>query len=49
MNKFTHLWGDNIRSMLNTLHTDYYDTEHRVRLDHECRIDDFLGVVYTRY
>lgn len=35
--------------VLDALHPDFYDTDHRVRLDLECRIDDFRGVVYTRY
>lgn len=47
--QFIHLWGGDIRDMLDALHPEFYDTDHRVRLDHECRIDDFRGVVYTRY
>ncbi|QXO10040.1 hypothetical protein pEaSNUABM37_00079 [Erwinia phage pEa_SNUABM_37] len=47
--QFTHLWGGDIRDMLDAFHPELEETDHRVRLDHECHIDDFRGVTYTRY
>jgi hypothetical protein len=47
--RFTHLHGRDLQDMLDAFHPELYETEHRVRLDQECRIDDFRGVAYTRY
>lgn len=47
--RFTHLWGGDIKDMLDAFHPELYETEHRIRLDQECRIDDFRGAHYSRY
>lgn len=47
--QFTHLWGRDINDMLDAFHPELSETEHRIRLDHQCCIDDFHGTYYNRY
>ncbi|QKE54389.1 hypothetical protein ACSA002_0750 [Salmonella phage vB_SalM_SA002] len=47
--RFIHLWGGDIKDMLDAFHPELEPAEHRVRLDHQCRIDDFRGIAYNRY
>lgn len=48
--QFIHLWQKDIRSLIDAFNPRVHSSEHKIRLDQHCRIDEFSHDKYfTRY